>query len=77
MEGKHLIQYTGKDICKNFWKFSKNDKECLAKQLAIELPALRGKVNASQEEIVSVLASQDKLIAYTKHILNLSPRVYI
>ncbi len=50
-----MIQYAGQDICKKFWEFSKTDKELLAKRLAIELPALRGKVNASQEEIASAV----------------------
>ena len=48
-----MIQCAGQEICKKFWEFSKDDKELLAKRLAIELPALRGKVNASQEEIAS------------------------
>ena len=50
-----MIQYAGQEICKKFWEFSKDDKESLAKRLAIELPALRGKVNASQEEIASAV----------------------
>lgn len=50
-----MIQYVGQEICKKFWEFSKEDKELLAKRLAIELPALRGKVNASQEEISSAI----------------------
>ena len=50
-----MIQYAGQDICKKFWEFSKTDKELMAKRLAIELPALRGKVNASQEEIASAV----------------------
>ena len=50
-----MIQYAGQEIFKKFWEFNKDDKELLAKRLAIELPALRGKVNASQEEIASAV----------------------
>lgn len=51
--GDLLIQFVGRDAYKQFWNFSKDEKENLATQLAIELPALRGKVGASQEEIAS------------------------
>ena len=47
-----MIQFVGRDAYKQFWNFSKDEKENLATQLAIELPALRGKVGASQEEMV-------------------------
>lgn len=61
-----MIQYAGQDICKKFWEFSKTDKELLAKRLAIELPALRGKVNASQEEIASAVGiSRQTFFAFT------------
>lgn len=45
--GDLLIQFVGRDAYKQFWNFSKDEKENLATQLAIELPALRGKVGAS------------------------------
>ena len=41
-----MIQFVGRDAYKQFWNFSKDEKENLATQLAIELPALRGKVGA-------------------------------
>lgn len=50
-----MIQFVGRDAYKQFWNFSKDEKENLATQLAIELPALRGKVGASQEEIASAV----------------------
>lgn len=50
-----MIQFVGKDAYKQFWNFSKEEKELLATRLAIELPALRGKVGASQEEIASAV----------------------
>ena len=50
-----MIQYLGRDAYKQFWSFSKEEKENLATRLAIELPALRGKVGASQEEIASAV----------------------
>ena len=50
-----MIQFVGQDAYKQFWNFSKDEKENLATQLAIELPALRGKVGASQEEIASAV----------------------
>ena len=53
--GDLLIQFVGRDAYKQFWNFSKDEKENLATQLAIELPALRGKVGASQEEIASAV----------------------
>lgn len=50
-----MIQFVGRDAYKQFWNFSKDEKENLATQLAIDLPALRGKVGASQEEIASAV----------------------
>lgn len=64
--GDLLIQFVGRDAYKQFWNFSKDEKENLATQLAIELPALRGKVGASQEEIASAVGIHDKLIVPTK-----------
>lgn len=62
-----MIQFVGRDAYKQFWNFSKDEKENLATQLAIELPALRGKVGASQEEIASAVGIfHDKLIVPTK-----------
>lgn len=61
-----MIQFVGRDAYKQFWNFSKDEKENLATQLAIELPALRGKVGASQEEIAWLLVFHDKLIVPTK-----------
>ena len=55
IRGDLLIQFVGRDAYKQFWNFSKDEKENLATQLAIELPALRGKVGASQEEIASAV----------------------
>lgn len=64
--GDLLIQFVGRDAYKQFWNFSKDEKENLATQLAIELPALRGKVGASQEEMLRLLVFHDKLIVPTK-----------
>lgn len=61
-----MIQFVGRDAYKQFWNFSKDEKENLATQLAIELPALRGKVGASQEEMLRLLVFHDKLIVPTK-----------
>lgn len=36
--GDLLIQFVGRDAYKQFWNFSKDEKENLATQLAIELP---------------------------------------
>lgn len=47
--GDLLIQFVGRDAYKQFWNFSKDEKENLATQLAIELPALRGKVGISRQ----------------------------
>lgn len=63
--GDLLIQFVGRDAYKQFWNFSKDEKENLATQLAIELPALRGKVGASQEEI----AYMNKNIKYSQNFL--------
>lgn len=56
-----MIQFVGRDAYKQFWNFSKDEKENLATQLAIELPALRGKVGASQEEIASAVGISTNL----------------
>ena len=61
-----MIQFVGRDAYKQFWNFSKDEKENLATQLAIELPALRGKVGASQEKLLRLLVFHDKLIVPTK-----------
>ncbi len=62
-----MIQFVGRDAYKQFWNFSKDEKENLATQLAIELPALRGKVGASQEEIASAVGiSRQTFIVPTK-----------
>ena len=62
-----MIQFVGRDAYKQFWNFSKDEKENLATQLAIELPALRGKVGASQEEIASAVGiSRQTYSAYEK-----------
>lgn len=63
--GDLLIQFVGRDAYKQFWNFSKDEKENLATQLAIELPALRGKVGASQS-LLRLLVFHDKLIVPTK-----------
>ena len=49
--GDLLIQFVGRDAYKQFWNFSKDEKENLATQLAIELPALRGKVGCKMEKL--------------------------
>ena len=61
-----MIQFVGRDAYKQFWNFSKDEKENLATQLAIELPALRGKVGASQEEIASAVGISRQTIVPTK-----------
>ena len=50
-----MIQFVGRDAYKQFWNFSKDEKENLATQLAIELPALRGKVGASHQSLRRIL----------------------
>lgn len=69
--GDLLIQFVGRDAYKQFWNFSKDEKENLATQLAIELPALRGKVGASKlvhhkKKLLRLLVFHDKLIVPTK-----------
>lgn len=50
-----MIQNLGRDAYKQFWQFSRDEKENLANRLANELPALRGKLGASQEDISSAV----------------------
>ncbi len=50
-----MVQYFGRDAYKQFWQFSKEEKVNLSNRFAIELPALRGKIGASQEEIASAV----------------------
>lgn len=73
-----MIQYAGKDVCKKFWEFSKDDKELLARRLAIELPALRGKVNTSQAEIASAVGiSRQTYSAYETRIRSIPWSLYL
>lgn len=50
-----MIQFIGKETFKQFWEFSKEEKEALSNRLAVELSALRGKVGATQEEVASAV----------------------
>lgn len=50
-----MIQNLGRNMCKQFWYFSQEEKETLARCLVNELPALRGKVGVSQSEIASAV----------------------
>ena len=50
-----MIEYFGRDMCMQFWNFTTEQKSALSKKLANELPALRGKVGASQGEIASAI----------------------
>lgn len=61
-----MIQFVGRDAYKQFWNFSKDEKENLATQLAIELPALRGKVGDHKKKLLRLLVFHDKLIVPTK-----------
>lgn len=63
---------------KKFWKFSKDEKEFFANQLAIELPSLRGKVNSSQEEIASAIGiSRQTYSAYETRIRSIPWSLYL
>ena len=64
--GDLLIQFVGRDAYKQFWNFSKDEKENLATQLAIELPALRGKLVHHKKKLLRLLVFHDKLIVPTK-----------
>lgn len=44
-----------RDTYTQYWNFSKEDKENLIERFTIELPALRGKVGASQEDVASAV----------------------
>lgn len=73
-----MIQFVGRDAYKQFWNFSKDEKENLATQLAIELPALRGKVGASQEEIASAVGiSRQTYSAYENRTRPIPWSLYI
>ena len=63
--GDLLIQFVGRDAYKQFWNFSKDEKENLATQLAIELPALRKLVH-HKKKLLRLLVFHDKLIVPTK-----------
>ena len=39
----------------DYWNFSKEEKEALIDRLTVELPALRGAVKASQDEIANAI----------------------
>ena len=62
-----MIQFVGRDAYKQFWNFSKDEKENLATQLAIELPALREeKLVHHKKKLLRLLVFHDKLIVPTK-----------
>lgn len=53
---------------KHFWNFTKEQKDNLIEKFTIELPALRGKVGASQEEVASSIGiSRQTYSAYENH----------
>ena len=64
--GDLLIQFVGRDAYKQFWNFSKDEKENLATQLAIELPASEEKLVHHKKKLLRLLVFHDKLIVPTK-----------
>lgn len=53
---------------KQFWSFAKEDKYRFVEKFTIELPALRKKVGASQEEVASSIGiSRQTYSAYENH----------
>ena len=50
-----MIQSLGRDMYMQFWHFTDEEKSSLSKRLANELPALRGKVGASQAELAAAI----------------------
>ncbi len=62
-----MVQYFGREAYKQFWRFSDEEKANHSKKLANELPALRGKIGASQEEIATAVGiSRQTYAAYEK-----------
>ena len=58
----------GKINYKHFWNFTKEQKANLIEKFTIELPALRGKIGASQEEVASSIGiSRQTYSAYENH----------
>lgn len=58
----------GRITYKHFWAFTKEYKDTLVEKFMIELPALRGKVGASQEEIASSIGiSRQTYSTYENH----------
>lgn len=64
--GDLLIQFVGRDAYKQFWNFSKDEKENLATQLAIELPHSEEKLVHHKKKLLRLLVFHDKLIVPTK-----------
>lgn len=58
----------GRITYKHYWLFTKEYKDNLVEKFTIELPALRGKVGASQEEVASSIGiSRQTYSAYENH----------
>lgn len=49
------MQLNNKSSYMEYWHFSKEEKQELIEKLTLELPALRGAVNASQSDIANVI----------------------
>lgn len=63
--GDLLIQFVGRDAYKQFWNFSKDEKENLATQLAIESHS-EEKLVHHKKKLLRLLVFHDKLIVPTK-----------
>ena len=58
----------GRITYKHFWNFTKEHKDNLIEKFTVELPALRGKIGASQEEVASSIGiSRQTYSAYENH----------
>lgn len=64
--GDLLIQFVGRDAYKQFWNFSKDEKENLATQLAMSYPHSEEKLVHHKKKLLRLLVFHDKLIVPTK-----------
>lgn len=61
-----MIQFVGRDAYKQFWNFSKDEKENLATQLGLSYPHSEEKLVHHKKKLLRLLVFHDKLIVPTK-----------
>lgn len=61
-----MIQFVGRDAYKQFWNFSKDEKENLATHWRLSYPHSEEKLVHHKKKLLRLLVFHDKLIVPTK-----------